>query len=96
MRVSLGFGARQRSAGGIASRWTTRGGLTLGVRELGFLAGFFFSELVDYMTCAPMFQGATNMGSAGRSLRGRKMAQGHSGGTSPSHSDALSSSKFGK
>ncbi|KAM0900288.1 hypothetical protein ACQ4PT_020751 [Festuca glaucescens] len=35
------------------------------------------------------------MDSAGRSLRGRKTAQGRSGGTSPSRSGALSSSKFG-
>jgi hypothetical protein len=39
------FGARQRSADGIASQWMTKGVRTPGVGELGFLRDFFPFEL---------------------------------------------------
>lgn len=38
--VSLGFGARRRSVGGIAWQWMTRGAPMLGVRGLGLSRGF--------------------------------------------------------
>ncbi|KAK8453587.1 hypothetical protein SEVIR_5G310850v4 [Setaria viridis] len=45
---------------------------------------------------ARMPGGGTNMGSAARSLRGRRMGQGRSGGTSRPHSGARPSSKSRK